>query len=550
MSIEGATVYRSLRGEAEAATAAASQLNQASERIENEARALVEQKSGTLLELARHYLPEMSRPAVEQTMDGVRDELRSVLAKKEAAERALQRDQSAAEAELRDGESALDALTKRLDEKVREREALEGKVAEALKANPDFQKRSELAAKAEADLARDEQRVKDLVGEATRKLPAYDKSRLFRYLYDRGFGTEAYAHRGLTRSLDRWVARLIGFSNARLGYEFLKRTPELVQAEVGRRRGAFEGLMEQVEAIQKERADALGLTAVLEEGNALGKQRDQMVSALEAIRKRMVAIGQNIANLSSEQGQFYREAIARFHRFLEETGSAALEARARLTPEPRDDELVASVKQVEATVKRLAREQSELAEQKKHAVDWASRMQQILQRYRAQNFDSARSYFTDRFDLDASLGALRAGTLDESTFWSALAQNQRFRPHRVEGPAGAIGDMFSRPETRILIEAIGDAVNATMRDSARRGVQRRASTRSGSGGGGFGIPIDLPGWSGGITWGGGAGDGGDGGGGSWGGGGGGSSWGGGSSGGNSGGGGGGGGGSFTSGEGF
>ncbi len=75
--------------------------------------------------------------------------------------------------------------------------------------------------------------------EAAEKLPQYDRSRLFRYLHDRGFGTSEYQAAGWVKSLDRWVADLIDFPNARNGYEFLKKAPGLVAAEVARRRDQF-----------------------------------------------------------------------------------------------------------------------------------------------------------------------------------------------------------------------------------------------------------------------------------------------------------------------
>jgi hypothetical protein len=496
MSIEGSTIHNALRRESELATADVDRLRAESSRVDQTARELVERKARALMELARHYLPQMSRPAVESTMAGVRGELLGLLAEKERFEAGLRNRRKQAEVDLRHLEARLDEITGRLNQKVHEREELEGKVANALKADPAFQERSELAARAEADLHRDEQRVADLQVEASRKLPAFDHSRLFRYLYDRGFGTPDYRHTGLISRLDQWLARLIRFSNARVGYEFLKRTPPLVQSEVLRRRDAFEQLMGQVEALQKERADAMGLTAVLDEGNALGAERDRAVAALDVARKSIAEVDGQLADLASAQSRFYQQAIERFRGFLEKTGSVALEARAKLTPEPKDDELVASVRASEAELSRIEVDQATLGSRRQTAERWSEDLQKIVQRFRSENYDSSRSYFTERLDLAESLNALKRGDFGFEQFWQELAQSQRFRPHRVEGPmGGGIGDILARPETRVLIEAIGDAVSAGMRESARRGVGRRATSHGGgpwNGGFGGGFKISIP----------------------------------------------------------
>ena len=92
----------------------------------------------------------------------------------------------------------------------------------------------------------------EIRAEAQEKLPSYDKNRLFRYLLDRDYGKPEYKKKGWTRRLDRWVAKLIDYQGARRSYDFLRVTPELMAAEVARRREQFNVLMEQVERIEDE----------------------------------------------------------------------------------------------------------------------------------------------------------------------------------------------------------------------------------------------------------------------------------------------------------
>ena len=71
------------------------------------------------------------------------------------------------------------------------------------------------------------------------------ESRLFKYLVDRKYGTPDYKKRGLTRrlgSLGREAGRTS--TKSKQSYDFLRVTPELMAAEVDRRRGEFEQLMD------------------------------------------------------------------------------------------------------------------------------------------------------------------------------------------------------------------------------------------------------------------------------------------------------------------
>src|SRR5262249_52965507 len=153
----------------------------------------------------------------------------------------------------------------------------------------------------------------------------------------RNFGTSEYQGRGLIFELDQWVAKLIRFNEARAGYDFLKKAPELVASEVGRRRDQFNELMQQLEAIQHSEADKAGLTDVLKEGERLGSVRDNLVQSLDQMKQKSKAVKDELDGLDQQQNVFYEAAMERYGKFLGETRLALLEQRSRQTPEPDDD---------------------------------------------------------------------------------------------------------------------------------------------------------------------------------------------------------------------
>ena len=473
MTTEGTEVFEGLNSSLRRAKGDLADCQAESERLDGLMRDLLARRGEALLKLARHYLPEISRPAIESTFEGIRSDLMAILARREAKRNELQGQLDRGREEIRRRNAEIDDVTRRLNEKVAIREQLEAKVAEILKGNADFQERSKLALRAEESLHHDEQRVDDMARESAEKLPHYDRSRLFRYLHDRGYGTSEYKVTGWVRSLDRRVADLIDYPNARNGYEFLKKTPELVAAEVARRRDQFSELMRQVEAIEKVEADKVGLTRVLGEGDALGTERDRLVHEVEGLQKEAQSLQQGLAELEKVQNQFYNQALDRFRAFLGEAKIALLERRARQTPEPEDDAIVAELGRLDEQIDGIGPRLEALAGRRKEADRAQEGLDLVIRRYRLANYDSDRSYFED-FDHRRESARFEDGSIDADDLWREIQSSQRFRPNWVDSSAQNGIQVATSPAGRVILGAIVDIAGAAMRDAAYRGVQRRS----------------------------------------------------------------------------
>ena len=473
MAIEGSYVFRELKAALEQAKGTLADCQGETDRLDGQMRDLLARRGEAILKLARLYLPEISRPAIESTFQGIRGDLLGILARREARRDELQAQLGRGGEEVRRRNAELDDLTARLNEKVALREQLEARVAETLKGHADFQERSKLALQAEEKLHHDEKRVEDMAREAAEKLPHYDKSRLFRYLHDRGYGTPAYQSKGWVLSIDRWVADLIDYPHARNGYEFLKNTPELVAAEVSRRRDDFTGLMQQVEAIQEAEADRVGLTAVLAEGDALGTERDRLVHEVGRLQEEAQGLQRGLAGLDQAQNEFYKQAIERFRAFLGEAKVAMLENRARQTPEPDDDAIVAELARIDGQVDDLTPRLASLADRRKAADRVQEGLDRVLRQYRMANYDSDRSYF-EGFDLRRHRARFEGGAIETDDLWRAIQAAQRFRPSWVNSTVEDGIQVAASPAGRVILGAIVDIAGAAMRDAAYRGVRRRS----------------------------------------------------------------------------
>ena len=473
MPTEGTEVMAALKADLDAASGDLADCQEASSKLDAHMKELLEKRGEGLLKLASMFLPEISKPAIEKTFDGIRSDLLMILARKEAHQRELKNKLDAADTEAKQRTGELEEVTHRLNEKVAQREALEAKVAETLKGNSEFQERSKLALQAEENLHRNEQRVGDIEKDAAEKLPNYEKSRLFLYLYDRKFGTLEYKGGEWTRAIDGWVAKMIDYNNAKNGYEYLKKTPKLVGEEVAKRRDQFNALMQQVETIQRAEADKAGLTEVLREGDALGDERDRLVQVIEQLRKQAEDFQKGLAQLATTQNQFYKEAIERFRGFLGETKLALLQKRAKETPEPDDDAVVADLASLETEIQNVQPKLAEIDERRQTAERLQQGLDLVVRRYRKANFDSQRSFFPQNFHVRMLADRFRSGRLDADTFWDEIRSAQQFRPHWVESSVAGGTEVLTSPAGRVLIGAILNAANGAMQESASRGVQRR-----------------------------------------------------------------------------
>jgi DNA repair exonuclease SbcCD ATPase subunit len=449
-----------------------------SRELDQQVDSLVSRRSQALLDLAKHYLPDISVENVQRTFAGVRSDLLELIQRKQQREEALHRELEQRSAELDATEQRLHTVTDQLNQKVAEREQLEQRLAERLHASPSFVQLSQQAVAAESELEQNERRVEESRSEAERKLPSYEASRLFRYLYDCRYGTTAYRGRGLTRSMDRWVAKLIDFTRARQGYEFLKTTPGLMAQEVLRRREQFDTLMAQVEAIEDQLSDEIGLTAVMQAGEQLGQQRDRIIEQMAQQQLLLEERRQELLELERPDNAYYSQALSRMQEYLASLKQTQLQQKSWATPEPHDDMLVREIGQL---TEQLQSTERQLTEANQQHLAWDRQLaavQQLLQRFRQAEFDSQRSSFSPSLGIDRLVQELVEGRIEAEQVWNQLRQAQRFAPTWQQGSSSPLQEIAGGEISGVLFQVLSEVAGQAMRQTAQRGMQRRGPTRT------------------------------------------------------------------------
>ena len=462
----------------------------AMQNVDRQVTDMVARRGAALLDLAKAYLPDISAETIRGTFVEVRDDLAAILVQKNRRQREVQDKLGGVQRDLEHQEAELQRITSELDAKVAERERLEKLVAERLHGSEEFKTLSQQALEAEEQLEKNEARVAEVQGDAKEKLPSYDRSKLFRYLYDAGYGTAKYQAKGWTKAIDDWVAKLIDFNTARRGYDFLRVTPELMEAEVKRRRDAFNGLMAQVEAIEDKVGDEVGLTAVMREGQELGSQRDTLVAGVAASQDELRRQQQELLRLSGTQNEFYEQAVARMKNFLAGVPPQELLEHSRETPQREDDAIVAEVSYLGKQLEDAKRQGAAMVHDRQAWDERLGGLQQVLQQFRRAEFDSQRSLFPGDFDVESLVRQYLDGKLSAQQLWSAIHDQQEFAPAWHEqapygvpqgrGPQGGgptLGDIITSDASIALLRVLTTVAGEAMRHAAYRGVERRAPER-------------------------------------------------------------------------
>jgi hypothetical protein len=457
--------------------------------VDQAIQALSGDREHTLADLAKHYLPNLTRESLMQTWSEARTSIEQILLRKEGHMSKLDRDMNDLDSQKQAAEEDLEAESQKLDALLKRQQEVSEALSQVLISNQTFIELTARAAEADAALERAEASLEQIEHDASQKLPAYENSKLFMYLHRRGLATPKYTARGLTRRLDRWVGRLIDYPKAKIGYEYLMTTPGQVRNLVAQDRDALAVVMGELERQRDEEAAKLGLPSIVAQVADADAQRNATLQRLDQIRAETDAMRNELAKLENSEGPYYQEAIDYFKTLLERTERGTLEDRARRTPDPRDDHIVARLKQLDSEAGEVKSE----AVRRQQRIEWLDRhlgeLGSFQQRFRRERFDSSQSEFDGAIDLVQELAMVREGRDTIDHVWSRVRARHRFAPTALENAGTGLANVARHPLTQVLVHAMATAAAQSMTDHARRAGGRHINThrnqhssRSSSGG--------------------------------------------------------------------
>ena len=252
----------------------------------------------------------------------------------------------------------------------------------------------------------------------------YAADPLFMYLWQRGYGTPRYAGGGITRMLDGWVARLIGYSEARVNYAALTEIPMRLNQYVSRLEetarkaddAIHASLLREVAVIARE--DIAGRIAALEA---------ELASLEDGVTKREAAfdsLSDEVTRLAKGQDPNLDAAVESLASILSSTSFRQLLAQARATPSLKDDVVL---ERIQNAASMMAQFEDRVAEHRKRLDQLAARRSDLLRiaaEFRRQRYDDNSSVFTKDEVFSGLLRQLLAGLITAGQYWAEVQRHQ------------------------------------------------------------------------------------------------------------------------------
>ena len=395
-------------------------------------------KSAELIAKIREGESELFRQlAAIRLESSTQDELSGQLTKAERDARdALKRHQkelAAAEADLKAKDKQIARLaterTATADKAAAheaELKALADKVAGTTAASPEYiEKRKqadELVHVAEEAMRKTLQAESD----QEEKGKPYRDDPLFMYLWERGYGTKTYRANNLITALDRWVAGLVRYPEARPNFAMLNEIPMRLREHAERQKEKAEAAVAEVVALEEAAVDAAG-------GKPIRDALEAAINRIEAIDQEMVELedardeaAQAQRELAQGSDPAFADAVSTLATSLGRADIQTLLAEARATRTHEDD---AIVKQIDDARSRVTEEEEETRDLKARLKTLAARrreLEDIQFEFKKQGYDRPQSTFReDKLVGDLLTDFLRGG-ISAANYWDQWRRSQNW----------------------------------------------------------------------------------------------------------------------------
>ncbi len=382
---------------------------------------------GVLSVLARIRLREIEGGELKAALDETSRRVKELLGQREGALAAVGEELGAAERQqvaLGQERAAQQAVVDGAEKAVDEAEAA---AQQALGADSAY--RAKLEAAAASDNVADSAEAKATAAQAdrTEKGKPYEADPLFAYLWGRGFGTSAYAHGGLTRTLDGWVARVAGFEPLRRDYWLLTELPGRCDDHAQRMRAQADADLAAVQSAEHAAAEAAGVPQrqeALDKAQAalaeIDERIDEQEAAVAALVERRTAFAAGEDEISRQCNELIRETLKREQM-------RTLRERANQTPSTDDDAAVDELTEIRAHMPRIEEEAVRNRTLHETHRDRVAKLEEIRKRFRESRYDAVSSEFVNGALIATLLASLIAGSVGVGDFWDALKKQQRYR---------------------------------------------------------------------------------------------------------------------------
>ncbi len=252
------------------------------------------------------------------------------------------------------------------------------------------------------------------------------------YLWNRRFLTPDYRGGWFTRQLDNWVAKIIDFQRNRSNYYMLLELPRRLREHATKVQQTAQLEVQALQTMERQAAEAdgvLALQAKVQEAEKQLKQLDADIEAEETSHQKLLA---EEADFNAGTDPLSKQIIDLQSAALAKEPLPSLYQKAKDTPRPEDDVIVARIHQLRQRQDQLAEEIQSLNTILQQQQRNMGELEEVRRRYRQNGYDAYDSRFPGDFTLAVLLGRMLDGLANPDTVWGEID-----RHHQSSGPAGA-----------------------------------------------------------------------------------------------------------------
>jgi DNA repair exonuclease SbcCD ATPase subunit len=396
--------------------------------LNNRLLQLRKQESEAYRALARVRMSSPNNDQLIQRLTDIDGNVRTALQQRSSATTEVDAEITAIEGEARTLQTARNAATAVVEERRKTLLAAEEATRNRLEQVPAYQQQLQATQRAEQIAVSAEEKTKQAENDRIAKGKPYERDELFQYLWKRGFGTPAYTAGPLTRMMDRWVARLVGYNQARVDYAMLQEIPRRLAEHAARQREQAQAEAQRLTEMQQ---------AALNEGEAAAKRAelaeaeanvDAIDDKIEANGKRAIDAYARRAAITRGEHPAIRTATEVIERALRHEDLKGLRADAQRTSSGEDDAAVRRLEQLEAEEQQLlaAIEQAK-ADQQAYRRQMAE-IESIRRDYRRRGYNRGMFDAAGGALIGSLLGQLLGGALSRDVFWDQIDHHRQSWP--------------------------------------------------------------------------------------------------------------------------
>ena len=401
----------------------------------------IKEASGTLVELQKEQANRYKRMAkirldhmisgeLAAGLDAVSKRVSELLEERVQSLRELGQQIETARKERKDLNAKRDTLN---EEAVKATEALdksEAATQHRLEQDADYQAQLQKTREAERTAEHAEEKTRQAEEVRKQKGQPYEEDPLFFYLWKRGYGMSTYSSNSLMRYLDKWVARLSDYHEARPNYAMLLEIPKRLHEHAQRVRVVADQEFEALTDLEEKAAEQDDVPAFREALERAQSNLDSLDAEIENAENQLHDLEKNRTGFASGEDAQFKQAIEMLSSAFERENLFTLYDYARATTTAEDDVLV---QELDAGAKLAAQIREVLAEHKRVRERHLNRLQElegVRRRFKRERFDSAHSGFGNAALVALILNQFLQGTATSDELWRTIEREQRYR--RIE----------------------------------------------------------------------------------------------------------------------